>query len=609
MIRSPFSTVLAVMLTLGLTALLCGEADGQSHELLQGRGTSLGKIGAAPNQDWKGATVTFFSRPYLGCFEVGKPDLIRVQAGDKGRFQARLLRGRVYDVWAIQKKKEGRYWITNTVSNIVAGRLVHLEPIKNEQMEVRLRLVGQGRWPGKGPFQVDVLARNKQVLSLGLALDDKGEAVLPPMPSNSVTVSVRSADGQHLLDKSVQLSVSSRKSLSSQIEAARKQWAKEKKKLEEALKKKREEAAKKGDEQSQPTKKPAEKKEQKEDEGGATAKKKAKKEPVPIPKEPFPEYLDGDIPGIDVELLVLPRTFKARFLLQDDSEQPLKGIEVVQVLGDARLGRSPTLGKTDKDGRIDLIVPQPYLGFGIPRARPNLNFLFTGNEWGRVQDGWSSYQRGQKKPLGNEEVVARESEVRKVQMSPGFSIKGRVFWRKGEPARGYPVVVGMPALVSYGPGSWGTSGQRSFVIHTNDNGEFSIPGWHQNLYGGTLSLWVDGAVLARHFSLPMEVPDSLIQPFPALNLWGQSGEVDLEDVFLSEMRIAQIEVRTARGEQASFAEVAASLSQSMNWNNFDRDPAYYRVADRRGRAMILVPSSQRNLFVRLPGKGYFFGGM
>ncbi len=605
------------------------------------RDKSLGKIEAVGKQDWKGAEVFFFSRPYTGSFVVGEPDLVRVIAGGKGRFQAKLLRGRLYDAWAILKKKEGRYLVTNTASKIVAGKLVQLKASKVEQMELRLRLLGQKRWPDRGPFSIQVLAHNKQAMSVDVAFDEKGEALLPPLPKGSASVLITAANGQRLLSKTVQLHSSARKGIHNQIKSYRKQYAKARKKREEDARRKAEEEAgksvKKEENASKVKTTKATRKSEHRDkenvreedadeldsreatlnpgdivpqvtiqEGQAKGKKK---KPVTIPQERLPEYFEGDIPGPDVELLVLPRTFKARFLLQDEAERPLAGIEVRHEIGDGRLGRMPLLGKTDEKGRIDLVVPQPDSGDGIPTAKPNLNFLFSGADWGRAQGGWTSYLRGQKKPMTNEEVVARESQIRKVVLSSGFSIKGHVFWRKNEPAVGFPVVVSMPAMISYGPGSFGTSAHRTFIIHTDRKGEFSVPGWHQRLYGGNLGLWVEGKNLVKQFSLDMEIPDSLIRPFPALNLWGQSEELELDAVYLSQMRVAQVEVRTGKGEQASFAAVAASLSQTMDWNRLDQDPANFRVADRRGRAVILVPGSQRNLFVRLEGEGYFFGGM
>ena len=642
MIRPLFSLSIALL----LQPLLPGQAVGL------GRGSCLGKIESEKKQDWKGAEVFFFSRPYTGCFEAGEPDIVNVRAGDNGRFQAKLLRGRVYDVWAIKRIKEGRYYSTNIAKSIVAGKLVELKAGTKEQMEVRLRLAGQMRWPDRGPFRLQALCRNKQGLVFDLAFDEKGEARLPPVPGQSVTVLVSAADGQRLLSKTVNVSASSRKGGPERLEKYREKYAKDKaKRVEEARKKALEEAkkAKPGADPKPGTDPKAEaggkvgatgkaaKKEKAAKVAGESdeeaeaevveevstedgevdvaqvaqkkeAGQKAKK-PVPLPEDPFPEYLEGPIPGEDVELLVLPRVFKARFLVQDASDGPLANVEVRHEYADGRLGRFPVLGKTDEKGRIDLIVPQPFSGYGIPRGKPTFNFLFSGPESARTQDGWSSYQRGNKKPMTNEEVVAGVSEIRKVGLSNGFSIKGHVYWRKGEPAKNFPVVVGMPALVSYGPNSYGTSSRRSFLIYTDDHGGFVVPGWHQNLYGGTLGLWVDGKELVKRFGLDMDVPDSLIQPFPVLNLWGQSGEMDLGSIYLSAMRVAQVEVRTGKGEQASFAEVAASLSQSMNWGSIDQDPAFFRVADRRGRALILVPDSQRNLFVRLEGHGYFFGGM
>jgi hypothetical protein len=657
----------SLLLVLCLQPMVMGQAVGL------GRGATLGKIEAAEKQDWKGAEVFFFSRPYTGCFEAGKPDMVRVLAGDKGRFQGKLIRGRVYDVWAIKKVKEGRYLSTNIAKSIVAGKLVELKANTREQMELRLRLLGQKRWPDRGPFSLQVTCRNQQGLLLDLAFDENGEAQLPAVPGSSVTVVVSAANGQRLISKKVSVNASTRKGIKGRLESFRKSHAAAKKKavadakkkvLEEA---KKAEAAKKleasqakggnsatkdgkkgkdpaGSAKDKETKKET-KKEIKKDAAEVAKpirgvetlevaddeviedavedvvdieqnpaaqkkkKKKAKKKQPPIPKEPFPEFLEGEIPGGDVELLVLPRAFKARFLVRDESESPMANVEVRHEYGDSRLGRYPTLGKTDEKGRVDLVVPQPYTGHGMSRAKPTMNFLFSGSEAARTQDGWTGYKRGTKEPMTNEEVIAGESEIRKVDLSTGFSVKGKVLWKKDEPAKNFPVAVGMPALVSYGPNSWGTSSHRSFLVYTDDQGDFLIPGWHQNLYGGTVSLWVDGKALAKRFSLDMEIPDSLIQPFPALNLWGQSGEVDMGSIYLSAMRVAQVEVRTGKGEQASFAEVAASLSQSMNWGNLDQDPAFFRVADRRGRAVILVPDSQRNLFVRLKGHGYFFGGM
>ncbi|MEZ5990331.1 MAG: carboxypeptidase-like regulatory domain-containing protein [Planctomycetota bacterium] len=573
------------------------------------RERTFGRIEAQEEQDWAGARVEFFARPLGKPDEISAPERVGVQADAEGRFEARLVPGLLYDAWAVKKVGEGRYLVTAIAKDVVAGEPLSLTALKEPNLEVELELKGQQRWPGRGPFRVEVRASNPQTWIVELEPKQEGRWSLPLLPGTRATVQVETEDGQvlltHSLDLVAQKREEKRKAMAGWTETYKRslelEAKKQAEKADKADKADKEEQTEKGDE--------ADEDQDGDGDGDAEKKKKAKKKVV-VPQAPFPEYLEDELPPVEVDWLVLPRSFRCRFKIQAGEDKPLAGIEVRQAV---RSGKHhdmpPVLARSDDKGMVEVVVPQVYQGYGIPKTSPQMQFLFSGDGYATISEGWFSYQRGEKKPLSDEELVAGVSEPRDVEMVSGFAVKGRVLWDEGKPAKGIGVEVALPQVMIYGPNSYGTSGTITLSLRTDDEGRFKVPGICQYSYNLGIRIWVDGARVRQQLNLPEPVPDAPIEPYGQLQLWGRSDDLELPDFNLAGLRIVCVEVRRADGQVGSNSQVLALANANVDFWNLERSRGSHVVADRRGVAWLLLHPRMCNLFVRSGKDGYFFGGM
>ncbi|MCA8968908.1 MAG: carboxypeptidase regulatory-like domain-containing protein [Planctomycetes bacterium] len=175
-----------------MVTLLASQAAGQ-------RARVFGRAFRLDGTAWANATVTLTARPIPEYWHVGKPDTVRVQTDDRGRFQAMILGFRTYSTWAHELLAEGGYRMSEIVEDTVQGRPIKLIERREPQVPIHLRVVLSDGTPHAESLTFHMLARSpRSAFVVPLTLDQNRECDLPPMPGTYSHFEVLTADGRRL---------------------------------------------------------------------------------------------------------------------------------------------------------------------------------------------------------------------------------------------------------------------------------------------------------------------------------------------------------------------------------------------------------------------------
>lgn len=144
------------------------------------------------------AQVWLVSRPLSWSEAVGQPDVVRATTGKDGKFEARVLPGRIYSAWAVWRTAN-QDRVTLPIEGVLAGQTVTLQESRLP-IGRRLRIKGLERWRDRGPlrFRLRPLIRTMWTTPLRAGGDT---LVLPPVPMTEEArgdLEVLAADGSIL---------------------------------------------------------------------------------------------------------------------------------------------------------------------------------------------------------------------------------------------------------------------------------------------------------------------------------------------------------------------------------------------------------------------------
>lgn len=178
--------------TLFLAALALG-AGALAQDDEPDRVRLRGRVELASGQPWAAAPVVLVSRLVPGSDQEIDTDRIELTSDARGRFTALLLRNREYEAWALQSEDDGDYASSN-VTKVRAGMRPVLKQRESRSMPVRIRLANTEEWMDCG-LQVFVRTIPTHGRLVPLELDEKHEALLPPLPGSSARIEIQTGAG------------------------------------------------------------------------------------------------------------------------------------------------------------------------------------------------------------------------------------------------------------------------------------------------------------------------------------------------------------------------------------------------------------------------------
>ncbi|MAE76626.1 MAG: hypothetical protein CMJ85_07155 [Planctomycetes bacterium] len=110
----------------------------------QQRDRLLGSVNGTAGEPWVGAQVVLHSPANSLTLAAQVPDTARATTGNRGRFRAKLIRGRTYSAWAMLPGDKKR--VTAVVHELVAGRVARLVEVKDAPDRLELQVSGLDAW-------------------------------------------------------------------------------------------------------------------------------------------------------------------------------------------------------------------------------------------------------------------------------------------------------------------------------------------------------------------------------------------------------------------------------------------------------------------------------
>ena len=143
------------------------------------RATLRGRVLTSDGKPWSSAEVTLHSRSVPGLAWVGELDQVHVATDERGKFRARILKGRSYVVWAVSEAN-GRYRTTGAIARVGSGQTLTLRERKSVLACVTVRLASP-RAPVDGPpFRCIVTSEPDATLTFEPAV--RADPARPSMP-------------------------------------------------------------------------------------------------------------------------------------------------------------------------------------------------------------------------------------------------------------------------------------------------------------------------------------------------------------------------------------------------------------------------------------------
>jgi len=158
-------------------------ARSRADDLSELRGRVIGRVKDRDGNPWAGAFVTLLSRPWPSNERIGKPDLVRLVSDARGRFEARILLGRPYSVWAHSAPEDGTYRTTGVKEGVFPNVVTVLEEARQLRVQQRLRIHGLERWKRRAPFRFQLVSPTENVHVVPLDVSKSGECSVPPVPT------------------------------------------------------------------------------------------------------------------------------------------------------------------------------------------------------------------------------------------------------------------------------------------------------------------------------------------------------------------------------------------------------------------------------------------
>ena len=153
--------------------------------------------GAVELQDgapWANASVTLLHRPVPSDERFGVEDRVVTTTDERGRFEAAVVPGRRYSVWAVQAMDDGKHLGSSVVEGFSFGQPLTLRAVGEPRPPARVRISGLRRWRswagGSHAIEVRAITDCRNMDLHALELDAKQVAELPPLPGHGARVEV-----------------------------------------------------------------------------------------------------------------------------------------------------------------------------------------------------------------------------------------------------------------------------------------------------------------------------------------------------------------------------------------------------------------------------------